>query len=574
MKRKLDASEREKEELQKQVTELQADLKEQQRISLQAETDSAKMAGLLDQIESLKEERTELKAQVSQLRNETARLDSDHRAVVAETTRLKTANSSLQQQHARLEQETSIARSSLAQEHAVEMARRSALSEQELHELTEQWKSDVATRDERIASTEAIAQDLQSLLSESHTRSEMLEAQAQELAAESEEMMTGLKTAHRAEISELQGSLEDSLLARQVLEERIASGESEAALLRNAVEEMRRQLQVAAMKHQGEEESWALKQQEYDAKTEREARRSAALEKRVASLQQEVTNLGKSAASGDGLASPAVQASRQLTWYSEQLEATQNNARRLQRETDRVTRESRLLGEQLSDAKAEAKALRAEAKEAKDELRRLRAERQFSLAAGAEATASNPRCVAAFLVSLHHPRIGGHTDCCSTETETYRLMLSNTVLFIRSFSASSGTGTPTIGRQGAGLGTEFDNKMQRASRLREMAHSPVLQSSTSAPVAARPTGSRLGVPPVGVAPRRADAKGVSSGSPATNRSNEARDAGGGDSPATGNEQPPPSPLRAAPVGAGASQRGDKRPDEAWSDYYARRAAGN
>ena len=572
MKRKLDASEREKEELQKQVTELQADLKEQQRIGLQAETDSAKMAGLLDQIESLKEERTELKAQVSQLRNETARLDSDHRAVVAETTRLKTANASLQQQHARLEQETSIARSSLAQEHAVEMARRSALSEQELHELTEQWKGDVATRDERIASTEAIAQDLQSLLSESHTRSEMLEAQAQELAAESEEMMTGLKTAHRAEISELQGSLEDSLLARQVLEERIASGESEGALLRNAVEEMRRQLQVAAMKHQGEEESWVLKQQEYDAKTEREARRSAALEKRVASLQQEVTNLGKSAASGDGLASPAVQASRQLTWYSEQLEATQNNARRLQRETDRVTRESRLLGEQLSDAKAEAKALRAEAKEAKDELRRLRAERQFSFAAGAEATASNPRCVAAFLVSLHHLRIGGHTDCCSTEQLT--MMLSNTVLFIRSFSASSGTGTPTIGRQGAGLGTEFDNTMQRASRLREMAHSPVVQSSTSAPVAARPSGSRLGVPPVGVAPRRADAKGVSSGSPATNRSNEARDAGGGDSPATGNEKPPPSPLRAAPVGAGASQRGDKRPDEAWSDYYARRAAGN
>ena len=391
MKRKLDASEREKEKLQKQVTELQADLKEQQRIGLQAETDSAKMVGLLDQIESLKEERTELKAQVLQLRNETARLDSDHRAVVAETTRLKAANASLQQQHARLEQETSIARSNLAQEHAVEMARRSALSEQELHELTEQWKSDVATRDTRIASMEAIAQDLQRLLSESHTRSETLEAQAQELAAESEEMMTTLKTTHRAEISDLQGSLEDSLLARQVLEERIVSGESEAAMLRNAVEEMRRQLQVAAVKHQGEEESWVLKQQEYDAKIEREARRSAALEKRVASLQQEVMNLGKSVASGDGLASPAMHAARQLTWYSEQLETSQNNARRLQRETDRVTRENRLLGEQLSDAKAEAKALRAEAKEAKDELRRFRAERQFTPAAGAEATTSNPR---------------------------------------------------------------------------------------------------------------------------------------------------------------------------------------
>ena len=163
------------------------------------------------------------------------------------------------------------------------------------------------------------------------------------------------------------------------------------------------------------------------------------------------------------------------------------------------------------------------------------------------------------------------TDRCFAEQLT--IMLCNPVLLIRSFSASSGTGTPTIGRQVAGLGAEFENKMQRASRLREMAHSPVVQSSTSAPVAANPRG-RLGVPPVGVAPRRADAKGVSSGSPATNRSNEASGTGGGDSPATGNEKPPPSPLRAAPVGPGAGQPVDKRPDEAWSDYYARRAAGD
>lgn len=393
MKRKLDASERDKEQLQKQVIELQTELKEHQGVRMQAETDAAKMAGLIDQIESLKEERTELKAQTSQLRSETARLDSDHRAAVAETTRLKAANASLQQQQTRLEQEGSMARSSLAQEHAEEMARRSAKSEQELSEMTEQWKSDVATRDERIASMEVIAADLQSLLSESHIRSETLEAQAQELAAESEEMMTALKATQRAEISELQNSLEDSLLARQVLEERIASGESEAAMLRNAVEENRRQLDVAATEKQGQEESWALRQQEFEARIDREARRAAALEKRVESLQKEVLDLGKSAASGDGLASPALQVSRQLTWYSEQLEISQNNTRRLQRETDRVARENRLLEQQVSDAKAETKSLRAETKEAKDALRRLRLEQQFAPTDGAEATRNTSRCV-------------------------------------------------------------------------------------------------------------------------------------------------------------------------------------
>ena len=104
-------------------------------------------------------------------------------------------------------------------------------------------------------------------------------------------------------------------------------------------------------------------------------------------------DLGKSAASGDGLASPALQTSRQLTWYSEQLEISQNNARRLQRETDRVGRENRLLEQQVSDAKAETKSLRAETKEAKDALRRLRLEQQFAPTDGAEATRTNSRCV-------------------------------------------------------------------------------------------------------------------------------------------------------------------------------------
>ena len=102
-------------------------------------------------------------------------------------------------------------------------------------------------------------------------------------------------------------------------------------------------------------------------------------------------DIGKNALGGDGLASPAFQASRQLTWYSEQLEISQNNARRLQRETDRVARENRLLEEQVSDAKVEAKSLRAEAKEAKDELRRLRGERKLLPTAGANPTGSNSR---------------------------------------------------------------------------------------------------------------------------------------------------------------------------------------
>ena len=75
------------------MIELQTELKEHQRVRMQAETDSAKMAGLIDQIDSLKEERTELKAEISQLRRDTARLDSDHRAVVAETTRRKPGDS-------------------------------------------------------------------------------------------------------------------------------------------------------------------------------------------------------------------------------------------------------------------------------------------------------------------------------------------------------------------------------------------------------------------------------------------------------------------------------------------------
>ena len=263
MKKKLNASERDKDELEKQMAELQAEMKEHKSAQMRTESDSAKTAGLMDEVAALKTERAELQAHSSHLRAETERLDSEHLASVAETHRLKAANTSLQEQNRRLEQEASAAQSSLAQQHAAEAERRSMRSEEELSELTEQWKSDVATRDARIASMEVIAADLQSLLSESHTRSEILETQAQELAAESDEMMTALKTAQRAEIAQMQTSLEDSLVARQSLEERIANGEAEASMLRHALEETRRQIEVASLEKQGEEESWALQQQEF-----------------------------------------------------------------------------------------------------------------------------------------------------------------------------------------------------------------------------------------------------------------------------------------------------------------------
>ena len=122
--------------------------------------------------------------------------------------------------------------------------------------------------------------------------------------------------------------------------------------------------------------------------------------------------LGKSAVAAAGLSSPAVQMAQQLTWYSEQLEVAQNNARRLQRESDRVARENRQLTEQTAEAKAEAKSLRTEAKEAKDATRRLRLEQHFPTAA----TGGDARYVALFcLVSCnrHVPCGSGTTDTCA-----------------------------------------------------------------------------------------------------------------------------------------------------------------
>lgn len=148
---------------------------------------------------------------------------------------------------------------------------------------------------------------------------------------------------------------------------------------------------------------------------------------------------------------------------------------------------------------------------------------------------------------------------------------------------NSETGTPTIGRNGAGLGAQFEPRMQRASRLREMVHSPVAQSSTSLAAVAQSRASRLGVPPAGVAPHRADDKASLHGISATSSLNErhsarsdssSSDADGGTSPSSANENPPPSPTRAPRQVGGLKQQGGKRPGEAWSDYYARRAAGN
>ena len=47
-----------------------------------------------------------------------------------------------------------------------------------------------------------------------------------------------------------------------------------------------------------------------------------------------------------------VKISQQLTWYSEQLESSQNNGRRLQREADRLARENLALSEKLAAATA------------------------------------------------------------------------------------------------------------------------------------------------------------------------------------------------------------------------------
>ena len=54
MKKKLNASERDKDELEKQVAELQAEMKEHKSAQMRTESDSAKTAGLMDEVAALK----------------------------------------------------------------------------------------------------------------------------------------------------------------------------------------------------------------------------------------------------------------------------------------------------------------------------------------------------------------------------------------------------------------------------------------------------------------------------------------------------------------------------------------
>ena len=135
-------------------------------------------------------------------------------------------------------------------------------------------------------------------------------------------------------------------------------------------------MESAAREQLEQEQVWGLHRREEEARAERSERRSTALERRVAALQEELAGVGKSLAeggedSGRG-AHPIVPAasstcidtayghsgasvvkiSQQLTWYSEQLESSQNNGRRLQREADRLARENLALSEKLAAATA------------------------------------------------------------------------------------------------------------------------------------------------------------------------------------------------------------------------------
>jgi len=136
-------------------------------------------------------------------------------------------------------------------------------------------------------------------------------------------------------------------------------------------------VESAAREQLEQEQVWGLHRREEEARAERSERRSTALERRVAALQEELAGVGKSLAEGgeDGgrgahpilylarcLASidtacghsgaSVVKISQQLTWYSEQLESSQNNGRRLQREADRLARENLALSEKLAAATA------------------------------------------------------------------------------------------------------------------------------------------------------------------------------------------------------------------------------
>ena len=189
-------------------------------------------------------------------------------------------------------------------------------------------------------------------LVEANSRSAHAEATAQERAADCEVKLAELTSAHRIETAKLEASLEESVRARQHLEERVATGEADAGLLRSSLQETRRQLDVASQQKVHQENAFELQRQEFDARSASDSRRCAALERRVEALQHELLKLSESVADGNASGgSAAIRTSQQLSWYSEQLQKSQQTARRLQSEVERLSREIVQLTEQSSFAR-------------------------------------------------------------------------------------------------------------------------------------------------------------------------------------------------------------------------------
>eukprot|EP01043_Picozoa_sp_COSAG02_P020151 COSAG02_NODE_987_length_15443_cov_8.132625_5_plen_216_part_00 len=140
--------------------------------------------------------------------------------------------------------------------------------------------------------------------------------------------------------------------AKQHLEERVSSGEADVALLRSSLQETRRQLDVASQQRAQQESTFELRRKEFDARSESDSRRCAALERRIEALQQELLELGESVADSHASGgSAAIRNSQQLSWYSEQLQKSQQTARRLQSEVEQLSREKLQLTEQSSFAR-------------------------------------------------------------------------------------------------------------------------------------------------------------------------------------------------------------------------------
>ena len=133
-------------------------------------------------------------------------------------------------------------------------------------------------------------------------------------------------------------------------------------------------------------------------------------------------------------------------------------------------------------------------------------------------------------------------------------------------SSPSTSGSPPSGNGSSCLGGEFDDRMQRATRLLEKVESPTLQAVS--PVRSGPPP--LGAPPSGAAPRRSAGPDRSPSRGGSDSSDDESDAAGFATPNGG------TPSRGGSSGKGGSGGLDvpleKLPGERWSEFYARRAA--